>query len=138
MSEITRFLKQNKPKRETVKYIASKAFIDENGKPIEWTLKPVNSRKNDEISNECMGDVNAKAGSAKFNVGKYNSMFIAASVVEPNLYNAELQDSYGVKTPHELLLEMVDDIGEYNSLLAKVQEISGTKTFTQLIEEAKN
>ena len=37
---------------------------------------------------------------------------VAASVVYPDLDNAELQDSYGVKRPEELLLEMVDDPGE--------------------------
>ncbi len=52
----------------------------------------------------------------KVQSGKYIQKMITASVVMPDLYDAELQDSYGVNTPEDLLLAMVDDPGEYNEL----------------------
>ena len=64
---------------------------------------------------------------------------IVASVVLPDLYDAELQDSYGVSTPEELLLAMVDEPGEYNELAAFVQKFQGFDTsFDDKVEQAKN
>jgi len=64
---------------------------------------------------------------------------IAASVVVPDLYDKELQDSYGVATPEELLLAMVDEPGEYNELAAFVQKFQGFDvSFHDKVEEAKN
>ena len=51
----------------------------------------------------------------KMQTSKYIQKMIVASVVMPDLYDAELQDSYGVKTPEDLLFAMVDDPGEYIS-----------------------
>ena len=62
----------------------------------------------------------------------YIQRMIAASVVTPDLYDAELQDSYGVKTPEELLLAMVDDPGEYNELAAYVQKFQGFNALLKL------
>lgn len=62
-----------------------------------------------------------------------------ASVVEPNLNSAELQDSYGVKTPEKLLQEMVDDPGEYNAFAMFIQEFNHMNTSLQdKVDEAKN
>ena len=49
------------------------------------------------------------------------------------------QDSYGVSTPEDLLLAMVDDPGEYNELAAFVQKFQGFDTsFDDKVEQAKN
>ena len=64
---------------------------------------------------------------------------ITASTVTPDLYNAELQDSYGVQTPEELVYAMVDDAGEYQELSAWIQKFQGfTKTLDDKVDEAKN
>ena len=64
---------------------------------------------------------------------------IAASVVVPDLYDKELQDSYGVADPDKLLLALVDDPGEYNDLAAFVQKFQGFDvSFNDKVEEAKN
>lgn len=60
-------------------------------------------------------------------------------IVFPDLYNAELQDSYGVSTPEDLVREMIDDPGEYNKFLAYVQEFNGfDSNMEDKVEEAKN
>ena len=43
------FLRQNKKERETIKFPASKDFVDENGKPIDWTVRPLTSREAENI-----------------------------------------------------------------------------------------
>ena len=75
----------------------------------------------------------------KVNSALYAAKMLAASVVFPDLNNAELQDSYGVTTPHDLVREMVDDPGEYNDFVAFVQEFNGfTNDMDDKVAEAKN
>ena len=64
---------------------------------------------------------------------------IATSVVEPNLNNKDLQDSYGVMTPEELIKEMIDNPGEYNNFARFIQEYNGfDETLNEKVEKAKN
>ena len=75
----------------------------------------------------------------KMETSRYLSKLVASSVVWPDLYDAELQDSYGVKAPEALLYAMVDDAGEYSDLCAWVQKFQGlTKSLDDRVEEAKN
>lgn len=69
---------------------------------------------------------------------KYTKELLIKSIVTPDLYNVELQNSYGVKKPDDLLMAMVDDPGEYNALVAFVQNLQGFNTsFNDLVDEAK-
>lgn len=64
---------------------------------------------------------------------------ICACVVEPNLNNQQLQDSYGVKTPEELIREMIDDPGEYDEFAQFIQNYNGfDETLQDRKDEAKN
>ena len=64
---------------------------------------------------------------------------IVASTVYPDLYDAELQDSYNVKTPEDLIYAMVDDAGEYQEFGIWLQKFQGfTKGLEEKVEEAKN
>jgi len=64
---------------------------------------------------------------------------IVASVVFPDLHNAELQDSYGVKEPEDLLFAMLDEAGDYQRLSAFIQNYNKLNvTMDEKIEEAKN
>ena len=75
----------------------------------------------------------------KLDTSKYIAKMICACVVEPNLYDKELQDSYGVMTPEDLLKEMIDDPGEYQEFAAFIQEFNGfNTTLEDKVEEAKN
>jgi hypothetical protein len=62
---------------------------------------------------------------------------MCAAIVNPDLNNVELQNSYGVMTPEELLKEMVDSPAEYNDLMMFVQTISGFKTLQEDVNDAK-
>ena len=64
---------------------------------------------------------------------------MVASVVYPNLNDKDLQDSYGVMTPEDLLTEMVDNPGEYNAFGKFINEYNGfTEGLNEKVEKAKN
>ena len=143
MSKCSRFMKQNKIAKENTTFLATKSLVDENGNPLEWIIRPLTTREHDSIRDDCMKDVpvtgKPNVYRPKLNTSKYIAKMLCACVVEPNLYDKELQDSYGVMTPEDLLKEMVDDPGEYQALAAFVQDFNGfNTTLDDKVEEAKN
>lgn len=143
MSELKLFLKQNKIQKENTTYPATKSLLDENGKPLLWEIKPLTTKDNENIRESCMIEVPVKGKPnmfrPKLNTSLYLAKTMVACIVYPNLYDAELQDSYGVKTPEELLKEMIDDPGEYNEFAAFIQQFNGFDTsLEEKVEEAKN
>jgi len=143
MSNLSRFMKQNKKVKENGFYAPTKSMTDENGKALEWEFKPLTSKENDRIKDDCTFDVQVKGKMnlyrQKLNTSKYLVSMIAASTVTPNLFDKGLQDSYGVKTPEDLIYEMIDDPGEYGELCVWVQKYQGfNTTMDDKVEEAKN
>jgi hypothetical protein len=143
MSNFARFMKANKIVKENTTYAATKSLTDENGQPLLWTIKPLTTKDNDDIRDTCMIEVPVPGKPnmvrPKLNTSKYIAKMICASVAEPNLYDKDLQDSYGVMTPEDLLKEMVDDPGEYQNFATFVQEFNGfTATMDEKVAEAKN
>ena len=142
-NKLNMFLKQNKKVRENTEYAATKSLCDENGEPLKWTIKPLSTRDNENIREACTIDVpiTGKPGMyrQKLNTSKYMSKLICASVIEPNLYSKELQDSYGVMTPEELVYEMIDNPGEYSEFADFIQNYNGfDKSLKDKVDEAKN
>ena len=143
MSDLSRFLKANKIKRENTTFAATKSLVDAKGNPLPWTIKPLTTKENDAIRDECMIEVPVKGKpnmfSPKLDTSKYIGKMICACVVEPNLYDKDLQDSYGVMSPDDLLKEMIDDPGEYQEFATFVQNFNGfNTTLEDKVEEAKN
>lgn len=143
MSKFSKFMKSNKIAKENGFFPATKSLCDENGKPLNWELRHITSKDNETIQEACTIEVpvNGKPNvfRPKLRGSLYIQKMIVASVVTPDLYDAELQDSYGVKTPEDLLLELVDDPGEYNKFAEYVQTFQGfNRTFEEKVDEAKN
>ncbi len=142
MSKLSLFLKKNKKQRENVKYVATKSLCDEMGNPLEWTIKPLTTSESEDIRESCTREVQVKGKPNvyrnKFDDRKYIAKLIASSVVEPNLYDKELQDSYGVMTPEELIVQMIDDPNEYNAFVEFITNNIGNNNINEEIEEAKN
>ena len=134
---LSAFLKQNKKETGNIKFAASQNFVDEKGNPIEWTLRPMTSKAAESIRKQC--NSYGKGGKVDVNTAKFNRMVAAYCTVEPNLNDAELQDSYGVMGAEDLIVEMLDNDGEYQAYIKKCMEISGyTQGDAELVEEAKN
>lgn len=143
MSKFSRFMKANKIVKANTTFAATKSLVDEDGKPLLWTIKPLTTKENDDIRDACMFDVPVPGKPnmvrPKLNTSKYIAKMICASITEPNLFDKDLQDSYGVMTPEDLLKEMIDDPGEYQNLATFVQEFNGfNETMDEKIDKAKN
>ncbi len=142
-SNFERFMKKNKiQKEESLKFVATKSIVDSQGKPIEWLFKKLTSEETDKIREMCTLDVPVEGKRnmyrPKLDINNYLVNLIVASSVEPNLNNAELQDSYGVSDAKSLLYAMVDDTGELGRLEQKIQEFNGIVNIEDEIQEGKN
>ena len=143
MSDIKAFLKQNKEVKENVKVIVSNGFKDEKGKPIPFEIKALTAMEDEAIRNACMKKVQVVGKknqyTSELDSNRYVRLLCTNSVVFPNLKDAELQDSYSVSTPDDLLVAMLT-AGEFNILAEKVSELSMNKSVItdEDIEEAKN
>lgn len=143
MSKFSQFMKSNKAEKKNEMYAVTKSLCDEKGNPLEWEFRHITSKENERLRENCTIEVPVTGKPnllrPKMKSAEYVKKMIAASVVMPDLMDAELQDSYGVKTPEDLLMEMVDDPGEYNDLAAFVQKFQGFDvTFEDKVKEAKN
>lgn len=143
MSDLSRFLKKNKKLKENVQYAVTKSLTDEKGQPLLWEIRPLTSKETNRLTDECTfqeqvpGKPNVFRN--KINSTKLLQKMMVTSVVFPNLNDKDLQDSYGVMTPEELITEMVDDPGEYNNFGKYLNELNGfNEGINEKVEEAKN
>lgn len=140
MSDFSVFMAGNAVESETVKYVASKRFVVK-GQPVEWEIQPINSDLDEAIRKECTKRVpTGKRGqfTQETDTDKYIGKMCVACTVYPNLNDAELQDSYGVKDGLTLLKKMLLP-GEYTEYKSKVMEVNGyDMSMEELVDEAKN
>lgn len=120
------FMKKNqKVETKEVEYAATKTLTDENGQPLKWKFRKLSSRDFFLIQDSAKKSDIARIMAVK-------------SCVYPNLRNQELQDSYGVKNPVELLQQMIPDADEMAALLVFVGTLNDFNTLSNEVEEAKN
>lgn len=136
MDSLKFFLKENKVKKENLFYGATKSIKDEKGNKLLWEIRHITTSEDERIREECMRE---DKGKIRIDYSLYMKKMAVASVVFPPLYNAELQDSYDVKTPEELLVRLIDNPGEYQEFIKFIQKINGFDTsMTERVEKAKN
>ena len=141
MSDFSVFMAGNALKGDTVKFVASKRFVVK-GKPVQWEIKAIDSDTDEAIRKECTKRVPIAGKRGQYNnetdTDKYIGKMCVACTVYPNLNDAELQDSYGVKGADALLKRMLLP-GEYTEYKAKVMEVNGyDMSMEELVDEAKN
>ena len=143
MSNLSLFLKKNKKVKAHTYYAATKSLCDADGEPLKWEIKALTTAESEDIRTACTTEVpvTGKMGVYRPKVDSklYIAKLIANCVVFPDLYNKELQDSYGVKTPEELVKQMVDNPVEYNNFAEFVQNFNGLdESMDDKVEQAKN
>lgn len=141
-NNLTAFFAQNAVKIENIKYVASKRFLDEKKKPMEWEIQSITSQEDEALRKECTKRVSIPGKRNQFTMetdfNLYLGRLAAKCTVFPNLNDAELQNSYGVMGADSLLKTMLT-AGEYAEYLNKIQEINGFDVgFEELVDEAKN
>lgn len=142
MSDFMAFMAQNKIKRENVKFVASKSFVDKNGKPLEWELKPIDNKEDEALRKMCTRQVKVPGKPnmvrPEMDSNQYIGKLAAACTVFPDLKNKDLQDSYHVMGDDELLKVMLSP-GEYAEYCNKVSEVNDFDVdLSDKVEEAKN
>ena len=85
MSNFSAFMKSNKKQRQNELYAATKSLTDENGVPLLWELRPVTTRENEAIREQCTTEVQVagKPGMYRQRVdtSEYQAKLMAAAVV---------------------------------------------------------
>lgn len=142
MSDFSAFMKANKVKKPNQFVPATKSLCDEKGNPLMWEIKPLTTKENEILRDSCTKEVPVKGKPGQYRIhvdmSAYQAKLMCAAIVSPDLHDAELQNSYGVMTPEDLLKEMIDDPAEYTDLAVKIQEISGFTSLQEDVDEAKN
>ena len=141
MSKYTAFMAGAVEKIENKKVVVSNRFKDEKGKAIPFEIKALSADENDELQRRCMVNVPVPGQRGQYTREldqiKYTAMLLTESVVYPDLNEAELQDSYGVRGAESLLRKMLYT-GEYNVLAQEVMGLSKVEVLADLVTEAKN
>lgn len=133
-ASIDAFLVQNVKAAENIKF-----ELERFGAPFE--LRPITQVEADEIRKACTRRIRDKQTgqiNISLDTAAYSNGLVKASVVTPDLNNADLQAAYGMPgKPLETLQAMLL-AGEFADLAAKVQEISGFETESELVDDVKN
>lgn len=131
MSNIKAFLKQNvKQGERVVEFKVSDRF--------EETIKLKKLSGEDLFTLQDKTSYTDENGMNKSDIKAFASSLMVACIEEPDLLNAELLESYGVLTPHQLINEMFEG-DEYMHLFNKCSKLNGlNKTLKDLEKEAKN
>lgn len=140
MSDLQAFFAQNVVSETTEDFVVSNRFKDKDGTPIPWKIKTLTEGENEEIRKAATRTVKGKNGSRMLetNSEEYIGKLVVASVLYPDLRNADLQKSYGVMGADSLIKEMLRP-GEYAALVQKIQEINGfDRDISEMVDEIKN
>lgn len=141
MDNLKSFLRENAIQMEAVDYAASKRFIGEDGKPVNWRLKPLTSAQNDEIVHRCQKKElvpGTRETRLVTNMEAYSVKVVCACVTYPDLNSAELQESYSAIGAEDLICKMLSP-GEFADLFLAVQQINGFQTgMDEKVKQAKN
>ena len=138
---LSAFLKENKIKREAYEYVASKDFVDGEGSPIPWKIRPLTNEELDNLRDRFTKRVKNKMTQKTEEVFDREGFTIemATTAIEfPPLDDAQLQESYGVVGADSLLSAMLTP-GELQDLFLAVNEASDFEVgMDQKIKQAKN
>lgn len=130
----------NPKKVENIKYVVSDRFVDDNGNPLEWELRALSARETEMLQAECSNKPTKQRGSSNvdLDITLYTKKMVARCVVNPDLNEIDIQDTYGVSCAEDVLGNMLTS-GEYALLSKKLLEINGfNENFEDEVREAKN
>lgn len=123
---LTAFLKNNVEIVNQVEYVASNR-IKAGDEPVAWKINVLQNKVIDKLRNrhtKMIKDGKTGVTREKFDSQGFNDAMLLESIVFPNLDDMELQESWGVNDPLELVKAMLTP-GEYADLLNAVVEAQG-------------
>lgn len=141
MSNLSAFMCPNVEQIENHRFAASPRFKGEDGKPMVWEIRCIDADEYARIRSGCIRQaaVPGKKGqyTQQLDTYAFQAKVCARCTVFPPLDNAELQNSWGVAKPEELLGKMLIG-GEFDDYVTEVFRHNGFKTEDELVDDAKN
>lgn len=138
---LSAFMRPNVEQIENARYVASPRFKDEDGKPLEWEICCISADEYSRIRSSCIRQEPTPGKKKQFtqtlDTYAFQSKVCARCTVFPDLKNAELQNSWGVVKPEELVGAMLIG-GEFDDYVTEVFRINGFQTEGELVSDAKN
>lgn len=138
---LSAFMRPNVAEIQNARFAPSPRFVGEDGKPLEWEIRCISADEYARIRSSCIRQVPVigKKGqyTQQLDTYTFQAKVAAACTVFPDLTNAELQDSWGVATPEQLVGGMLIG-GEFDDYITEVFEVNGFKDEPELVDEAKN
>lgn len=140
MSNLQAFMIEKK--EEIFEYVASKRFINEDGKPIAWKLRTITAKENEELRKQCYKQILVQNGKKKMyqqqlDTVKYLELLADKCIVDPDLHHVDILDYYGEMNSIDVLTKHLLSPAEYDDLTAEIQRINGYD-LEEAVEEAKN
>lgn len=140
-NSLSAFMRPNVEQIANAKYAASPRFVGEDGRPLEWEIRCISADEYARIRSGCLRQEPVPGKKNQFaqrlDTYAFQSQVCARCTVFPDLTSAELQDSWGVVKPEELLGAMLIG-GEFDDYVTEVFRLNGFKTEGELVDEAKN
>lgn len=121
--------------------IVSKRYLDENGAPVPFVVRAIDTKRIEELQDECTKVIMKKGKKIgeEMDWKRFANRLAVESTVYPNFKDQELLNSYGLVDPCDLIKEILNVGGEYVELISAVQRVNGfDEDFEDLVEEAKN
>ncbi len=138
---LSAFLKPNVEQIKNTKFVPSSRFKGEDGKPVEWEICCISADEYAGIRSSCLHQVPVPGKknrfTQEFDSRAFQTRVAARCTVFPDLTSAELQDSWGVTRPEDLVGAMLIG-GEFEDYVAEVLRVNGFKDENELVDEAKN
>lgn len=136
MSKLSAFLHPVTAAEEK-EVLISKRFQDESGQPVPFKIRSLSESENDLLQKRARRTrkVNGQQQEYFDNLAYVRSLVLTATV-EPDFGSKEMCDAYGTLVPEEVPGKMLL-IGEYNTLVNEIMQLSGIEVNT-VEDEAKN
>ena len=138
---LSAFMRPNVAEIKNASFAPSPRFVGEDGKPVEWEIRCISADEYAKIRSDCFiqervpGKKNQMT--QRLDIYAFQTRVAARCTVFPDLTNAELQDSWGVTKPEDLVGAMLIG-GEFEDYIAEVLRVNGFKSESELVDEAKN
>ena len=116
------FLKQNKKVEKPIEIYVSDNFVDSDGKRIPFILRIISSVEAERLTQECLeptiDPVTHRKNGQEVNQQRLQKELLVKSIVQPDLEDKELQESWKAHNATDLLDKMLN-VQERNTLLTE-------------------
>lgn len=138
---LSAFMRDNVEQVQNAFFAPSPRIKGEDGKPMQWEFRCIPASEYARTRSSCIRQVPVPGKKNQFtqqlDTYAFQAKVCAMCTVFPNLGDADLQDSWGVKTPEDLLGQLLIG-GEFDDYVTEVFRVNGFKTDGELVDEAKN